>query len=558
MDSAAFSQTLNSIRDLDASPGPSRNVFEPKFEARTQAEALRNSLLNSFKAVPSIDTQLQLAQVFVFLGMNFHETEEDKNAEQALCKAYTMAKTAMKSELYDFESQPAMSVAEILHEEISTTSFAAERVARWIETLNALGVVLAGRPDVEERVHDARKILHVAERTYDETTSRDVSEDCRTELNRLMTNTVFYLAQAYGAVGDVKGSSKYVHLTMVRQMRSKVEFNRKDWATNAIHLAGFYAGEGLFDCACHCLSAARVVMPQHPADEETLGVVAWGFGKVFKTMLKLAAAGREATANPVPDRFGRFQWWVDLPVEGAAPPAPVALPSNFAEAVVVFRTAVTELKLAATFYTFDTCCPDHIAIHQDISECYKYLIEFEADTERQAAMHHRRIEALKPFPESIAFNAYATLIRQLWFDLGESASDLFDLRDKQRQSREGKPLSERQCNHLCRTAIGYYQAFLRTFADKQGNQPTKVEVELKTPYFRALMRIARLEGKIVSKSPEDEYKRIGDVIKLYDDILRFVEVNKIAGPETAIEVDLARQMKELLPGKQRDIRRTSR
>jgi hypothetical protein len=538
-----FDEELQRIKELDRSEGPRSNVFEPRFEARTACDNLRQALTQRLLNVDADNfaLQRQLCRVYLFLGVNHYETEEIREGEKLLCTAYALARNCVVHKSTTSPDQNP-TVREVLSDDVDFRGASLTNRSVWMEALNAIGVFLSSRSEVPEAVQDARRVLHKAEHVYTSTTDRDA------EMERLMTQTVFYLAQAYGALGDARTASRYVHETMVRQMRSKVEFSTKDWATNAIHLAGFYAGESRFSCAFHCLAAARMVMPTEPADEETLGVVAWGFGKVWKAVL------REATHSSSDEP--PLTWWQDLPVPGLQSPGDCPIPRTFHDARAVFRNAVLELKEAAKYYTFDTCCPDYVGIHQDIAECYKLLAEFEPDVERRAAMLLRRIEAIEQFPLQLSFNAYATLIRQLYFDLGESATDLFDLRAKQKHDNAGKPLTNRQLNFLCKKALGFFNAFLATFNDANGSRPAKVDKELRVAVFRASMRVARLEGKRIGKSPEEEYAIIGVAIAAYDEVLKFVENNDLASnPEVQVEVNLAREMKALLPNKQRDLRR---
>lgn len=565
MDPEAFKATFGAIQSLDASEGPTRNIFEPRFQAREQAEKLRDAILNAQRAgPPTAEGQRQVTKVLLMLGTNHIETDEAAEGDRILRTAYALAADAVEGRYTATELPKEIpSIGAILESNSTAVNTADARdVVLWIETLNAIGVYLSNRPDVAEAVQDARLILHKAEAAYQTAAGarRDAvaAAGLLEELETLMTRTVFFLAQSYGAIGDPRSSSKYVHQTMVRQMKTKEEYRAKDWATNAVHLAGFYAGEGHFGCALHCLDAAKRIMPTKPADEETIGVVSWGLGKVWKAVLRAGATAKEEnTSMPecakAADVRAAVPWWENLPVDGLTDPVPVQVPRSFDEARDVFRNAVLALQDAAKYYTFDTCCPDHIAIHQDIADCYRRLVLFEPDVERQAAMLQRRVEATHPFPAQLSFQAYATLIRQLYYDLGEAENDLFELRLTQKEKNIGRPLTDRQLNFLCTKAMEYFRKFMDT-VEKYLEKP--IEKELHTPVFRVLMRIARLEGKRIGKTPEEEYRIIGKAVDCYDVVLKFVDINKLEKhPELGMEIELARQMKALLPNKQRDVQK---
>jgi tetratricopeptide (TPR) repeat protein len=541
MEPAEFGRQLQAIKNLDASDGPSRNIFEPRFEARTKAETLAEEVEKSLSANHDT-TRGQLARVKLFLGINHYETDEIREGERLLLEAYSLAKGCVSPGL---KPDAVATIENVLTEEVDIANAPTTALELFIEVLTSIGVFLSTRTEVSESTQDARRVLHVAEAAYLEAAKRG---EPSAELEKLMTTTTFCLGQAYGALGNVRLASRYIHETMVRQLKSRLDYSPRDWATNAVHLAGFYAGQGRFPEAVHCIQAATATMPHSPADETTLGVVAWGEAKVFKALLRAAIDGDAVPA--------KVDWWQDLPVEGVSSPQPVSLPSTFSPARDVFRTSFLALRRAAQYYTFDTCCTDFVAIHQDMAELYKLLAHFEADPERKATMLLRRVECTAPFPEQLSFTAYATLIRQLWFDLGESASDLFDFRLEQRERGEGRPLSDRQLNFLNRKAHGYFTRFLDTFKDdKTGKRPRRVDNELQVPIFRAIMRIARLNGKRCAASPQIEHENISDTVATYEDALAFANNNGMHGSEIGVELDLAQQMVKLLPTKQREVRR---
>ncbi|CUG91951.1 Hypothetical protein, putative [Bodo saltans] len=208
----------------------------------------------------------------------------------------------------------------------------------------------------------------------------------------------------------------------------------------------------------------------------------------------------------------------------------------------------------------DGCCTDHIKILQDIGQLYKNLIVFEPDVDRRIAMHLRRVEKLENLPTELNFQSYATLIRQLLFDLGDVHTDILDLRILQKKapdSKMGKPLSEAKLNQLTASTVNYFIRFCATFKDlKSGKIPEVLDEDSRVPFFRCLMRIAHLQSKHWHKTPKDEYDSIGVTIERYNEALKFARDNKLqSNKECAHEVKLAEEMVQLLPGKQRDVQR---
>ena len=410
MDPEAFVSTLGGIQTLNGTEGPRRNIFEPKFEARKEAETLQRTLLNAMKDDPSDQAQQQLCQVWLFLAMNLFETEEDKEAMATLLVTYRIMEHSVAGTRYNFfpdagevpppgEGQfpPSLAVnkkqgwetrtlKDVLSAEEAPSSAANgfRGVELFIDVANSFGILLSSRQDCRERLDDARKVLHVAERCYTawvrwwegpqgkcslaavplsdtgdvvapaETPALKVAEfKERKRMDDLGTQNIFYLAQAYGALGHADNSSKYCHLTMVRQMLGKKEFSRKEWATNAVHLSGYYNTLNAYGMSLHCLQAARAVMPTDDPSEETLGTVAWGFVKFAKGRLGHARDHPDdAAGTSVQDFLLRHPWWVDFPVPGVAPPADVAPITDFPSAREVFKLGNRECQEACKWYTY--------------------------------------------------------------------------------------------------------------------------------------------------------------------------------------------------------------
>lgn len=590
MDNAAFRKVFRDIKLLDASEGPSRNIFQPKFDAREQAITLEKTLLNCQKEDPSLRALSQLAHVVTFIAVNMHETEEEKEALATICRSYDIV-SAVCCGLTTPElnaKDTATTIVSILRTESPPCdeANAFQGAVVYTEVLNALGILLSSRREPQS-VEDALKVLALSESVYhkwvaswkacgkrnfkDLPLNQDGSAllDTATEedwacfeMEQIFTSTLYYLAQVFGFKSDVRNSSKYCHLTLARQLISRKEFDRKSWATNALHLSGFYSGELQYHLAYHCLEAGRAMMPTEPANEETLGLVAWSFGKFHKSRLRTAAQQLDdgqtslappTTVGPNPEPLEYSEWWCNFELL-VAPPQPLPPIVDFASAREEFKKANAFLQEATKYYVFDGCCTEYIAIHQDMAELYVHLMRFESDVERKIAMHQRRFDLLRSFPDQLSFQAYGTLVRQLLFDVGDIAGEILDLRIKQFKEKIGTPLSERKINDLADVAQGIFLKFLATFHDKNsGKMPTTIEEVLRAPVFRAMMRAASLEAKHFSRTPREEYDRIGRTIEKYNECISFAEQHQLQNdPAMHHEVCLAREMVQLLPAKQRE------
>jgi hypothetical protein len=452
---------------------------------------------------------------------------------------------------------------------------------------------------------DAKKFLSATIVDYDALPDEGSRERARKRLRmeRLQANNLYYLGQAYSIMQDADTATRYLHFTMHQQVLCKVQFNRTDWAENAVHLAGLYNSRQDFGAALHYLHAARFVMPSDRPSEENLGVVAWGFLKWYKARLRAAAgmherrkaaagaadASREnpsttsSLANedctPAADPAHRAVWWQDLPLP--IPPATnIPAITTFDEARTCFKKGNDEATEACKWYTYDTCCNDFIAIKKDVAELYRFLQAFESDFDRVIAMQQRRVELVEKFPLELNFDAYTQLVRQLYFDVGDMVNDLADMRLKQRRvyleklqaAQQGGTavdalqaqaaamkkacLSDAKLNALFAKARDYFARFIATYFDpKTKALKDKYEPEEAVPIFRSMMRIASLETRFQNATPKEDYDCIGRAVDQYKAVVDFAERNSLGQRDQTIaqELSLAQQMPPLLAAKQRQV-----
>jgi tetratricopeptide (TPR) repeat protein len=586
MDQSRFESVFDGIVSLNASEGPHTNVWEPKFRAREEGKQLLLSIANSHRESPSLSAQRQICRCHVFLGTNMSETEELTEGFKHLMISYSIIVPTLGGIIVDADrvlnGSPEYTIRDVLRldENLIKTEDSFESVFEYMEVLCGIGIYLSNRGD-EHSFDDGRKVLHVAQEAYDawngwflsrggckmedipigedgqilcddEAKNRELQ--LRKRMDAQLTTILFLLAQMYSAKGDVRRASKYCHHTMFHQLLSKQEFSKKEWAVNALQLSAFYSSLHDYGKALHCLDAGAHLMPREPASEETIGVVAWARGKYHMHRLGFYSAVLLKTEEDSDFTVTEAdEWWIDFPLPIQSPSIQPKI-KTFDDAREEFKKGSHEFHEALKYYVVDGCCTDHINILQDLSNLYKYLIPFEKDVERQIAMHERRIALIEKFPDELNFQAYATLVRQLLFDLGDLYSEILDLRIQQ-QKGSGKSVSLKQLNLLVERGQSFFFRFDNTFKDiRTGELPPVLDEDSRVPFFRSLMRLAQLESKKQFKTARDEYAGIGATIKRYEDAVSFAERNKIEGTVSS-ELRLAQEMIVLLPEKQKDIRR---
>ncbi|EKG02570.1 hypothetical protein TCSYLVIO_006403 [Trypanosoma cruzi] len=587
MDPNAFLSSFDAIVTLSNTEGPRHNVLEPKFTAREQMQALRESVRNAYKESPSQTAMSQICRCYVFIGFNMLETDEETVGVNEICKAYTLTLFGAKKELLDdVVDIAAHPLEEILRNEVPFVTAEKEYafVTEFMRVHNALGFYFSNR-DVELRINDAKQVLIVAEKAYrawndwfhqsfpghclmkdipvleNGTLDRaSISPDAlpiyivRFEMDTAFTSTLFFLAQVYTACKMTALASRYCHHTLYHQLLNKMEFSKKDWATNALHLSAFYSSCFDYGKALHCLRAGEYIMPEENANEETLGIVAWAFGKFYLHRLHYYAEVRRncAPRGHFPDEFEG--WWVDFPLD-IPPPQPLPTIETFEDARECFKEANVWFNKALNYYLYDGCCTEHIDIKKDIAQLYAALISFEENRDRIIAMHQRRIALIELFPSDLNFNAYPTLVRQLLFDLGGMHEEVLEVYIQQKNSpMEGeKPLSDKKINAFTDKVQGFYRRFCDTWKEPQTNKiPETIDIDSRLPFFRSLMRLAHLQMKRFFKDPKEEYDNISASIVMFEKAIAFASSNPM-NEEADAEVQLAREMATLLPVRQKDL-----
>jgi hypothetical protein len=101
---------------------------------------------------------------------------------------------------------------------------------------------------------------------------------CLKAMEDTYTHTLFYLAQAYGHIGDTMMSSKYCRETLQRQLDSGFT-NAKaalDWSKNCAGIADFFMALGDFKKCSLSLASAELIMKTQVlnyADGDEIGCV---------------------------------------------------------------------------------------------------------------------------------------------------------------------------------------------------------------------------------------------------------------------------------------------
>lgn len=210
---------------------PPTEPYKSHYAAQDILIELQNNIKNTMQTLKA-DNQADdldkytfiLAHILVDLGKIAMFTEEPSNAERYLQQGVDL--------LSEFQLNPSA-------------------VCAYLNGLNQCGILWTNRNNAEK----AKEFLIKAEETY---TSFKASQSVPLTiydlfgpedeiesgkgsklLEKTNTLTLFYLAQVFGTLGDLKKSAVYCHTTLKKQMQSR-DYEPIDWALNAATLSQYF------------------------------------------------------------------------------------------------------------------------------------------------------------------------------------------------------------------------------------------------------------------------------------------------------------------------------
>ncbi|CAM9230812.1 unnamed protein product, partial [Phaeothamnion confervicola] len=391
-----------------------------------------------------------------------------------------------------------------------------------------------------------------------------------------------------------------------------------EWAKNAGFLADYHLGRNAFGKAARCLGAAMVVVEGRRAALTAAGLellvereaeVRRRFGRLYVMVMQVkheeymlrqqgpegeaaaeALCATAATSDEIDAAVGDSADILGDSDSGggdssgsggggngaaatagagsagmvvAAPPLcdPAAIPLEFEAMRELFKLAVRHLEAAARHFVLDGYVTDYVRISQDVSRAYKHLAAFEVDDKRRQAMLCRRASALAPLLAQLGTQAYGDLHKELSFELGEVYAEMAELKLARIEAKEEEAALSK-LNELLAKAVGHFEHFSGLF---EGVGAHKLDPTMVGPYLRSHFHAARLSGKMPATGGAAVTGSAATLAALQrslrgfswiaDNAARVLAESSAAPGEFAVELDLARQMAELLPTKIERFRR---
>lgn len=238
-------------------------------------------------------------------------------------------------------------------------------------------------------------------------------------LEKTHTLTFFYLAQVFGALGDMETSAKYCHQTLKRQHELN-DYEPIEWALNAATLSQYYFGKNMLKQSRHLLSASCYMMEQcaddlekkemsedqraaaienlkHRSADVDLCFAKYCIYILTTSIERLMQEKEESDRSTDPVQFkinnqcDKFK--IDLSLYERQVTDQFVL--TFDDAKEVFLIAQMHLNKAKEYYSLENEASQHARIIQDYAHLFKFLAFFEDDTSTQSKLHKRRADQLE-------------------------------------------------------------------------------------------------------------------------------------------------------------------
>ncbi|KAK9297234.1 hypothetical protein QLX08_008969 [Tetragonisca angustula] len=551
--------------------------YKIKYEAIEVLKSMEIDLVNILADTPETEKEeeiIMLAVIHLNLGLLHTDTEELKAGEEQFMKCIKLLKNK--------ELEP-------------------EAVLPVLSALNQLGIIWSqwNQPvrakdflDQAERIYNdfintnnpCIDPINMAqnfgiEQVKDELSPKDI-------LEKIHTLTLYYLAQVYNSLKDHRQSAIYCHMTLCRQLEQNdiaQDLDYIDWALNAATLSQYFMENGSFTQAKHHLAAASYILQKYKdmlkekteknGESEALTAEwenfnhrsadvarCWAKYGILLLMLSkerlLHKTESEQDTNQSSNDSSKSKIIDDLKfnslekeIEPIANQITDKYLLDFEDARLVFLNTQKWLEQAKSYYTLENLASDHISIVQDISLTYKYLAFFEEHEDRQAKMHKRRIDILENIIKELNPQYYESACRQIWIELGETYSDILDIKLDRLRSSDEKPTPQvlTKINHLAKSAIKNFQAFLDSLHLHRNSNSNIEEFpdEVMQPALFSYFHLGRLYNKIITPDKAIQLQNTQQSINAYKFIIDYCEKYPKAAEVMKVELSLCKELVNL-------------
>ncbi|KRT83188.1 hypothetical protein AMK59_4253, partial [Oryctes borbonicus] len=408
------------------------------------------------------------------------------------------------------------------------------------------------------------------------------------KFEKLHTLTLYYLAQIHGVLGDSLKSSVYCHVTLKRQLESK-DYDPIDWALNSATLSQFFMETNGFKQARHHLAASSYIIEKY---EEELNRITehnenynakienfrhrnadiarcWAkYGLLLmynsKERLLKHTEDIESECTEITDLSklilkedssvkteGLKQLFFPLNLDVYEQKVTDQFLLTFDDAKKVFLNIQVWLNKAQEYYTLESLASDYIEIVQDQSQAYDSLVFYEESSDNQAKLYKRSVDLLENVISQVNPTYYMQYCRQIWFRLGQTYSDMVDIKSDKLKETNSRPAPHtlNKINNLIEKSIHNFTSFIDSFRNPKKELPKKVDNDFQKPFLQAYFHIGALNGRYVTLDKGRQLKNCEASLNAYGKVDEYCKENTEAAELIPSELSIVKEMLQLLPVK---------
>ncbi|XP_065563999.1 KIF-binding protein-like isoform X2 [Artemia franciscana] len=395
----------------------------------------------------------------------------------------------------------------------------------------AEGVLLEAISLYEETKNMSDKLWCVKDIFYGKIVDQNVSDD---NLESENTLTLYYIAQVYQHLGKSSESAKYCSLTLRKQLERGVT-DTIYWALNCATLSQYFASRNFFELERYHYRLADI---QRCWAKYDLLLIDHSWELVQETPVEKHELHFNCPRFPEAE-IARFE---DVPFQTAR---------TFEEARVIFLHGQKMLNAAKSYYSLEDRATDYFEIVQEHSHLFRSLAKFEIDNGRESKMHRRRIDMLEDILKVMNKTLYLNVAQQIYFELGETYSDLFALKlekvEALKKLRDHATLpAVVKANQVAEKAIKVFTEFLDLYRDKNGKIPESLGEDNIRPVLLARFYIGRFTSKFYSTDAKKIIQSFRSAIEHFEYVIQYCANSKLAKDLLSEELPVCTEMVQLL------------
>lgn len=222
---------------------------------------------------------------------------------------------------------------------------------------------------------------------------------------------------------------------------------------------------------------------------------------------------------------------------------------TFDDAKKVFLNIQTWLNKAQEYYNLETLASDYIEIIQDQSQSYDSLVFYEENPDNQSKLYKRSVDLLENVISQVNPTYYMQYCRQIWFRLGQTYSDMVDIKSDKLKESNSRPAPQilNKINTLIEKSVHNFTSFIDSFRNPKKELPKKIDEDFQKPFLQAYFHIGALNGRYITLDKNKQLKNCEASLEAYKKIDEYCKENTKAAEAIPSELGIVKEMLQLLP-----------